>query len=162
MYMSDTKLLAFIMEFRVLPTDPKQGLNTLSLPNLKFKIKRQRTSFLETISQFLGYLAVSGSLYTVPSQFHWVSHTSRFYLWCILFSLHFCYRGSTLVIPMTLTNSSYYSAHAQMHFSIFSFLLSRDDEYFPLHLQFSTSHTKLIAILSYADAKALSIALRSC
>lgn len=38
--MGDTKLLAIIMEFRVLPTDPKQGLNTLSLPNLKFKIKR--------------------------------------------------------------------------------------------------------------------------
>ena len=38
--MGDMKLLAIIMEFRVLPTDPKQGLNTLSLPNLKFKIKR--------------------------------------------------------------------------------------------------------------------------
>ena len=50
-----------------------------------------------------------------------------------------------------------------MHFSIFNFLLSRDDEYFPLRLQFSTSPTKLIiGILSYRDAKASSNALRSC
>lgn len=63
MDMGDTKLLTIIMEFRVLPTDPKQGLNTLSLPNLKFKIKRQTIPLLETISQFLGYLAVSWSLY---------------------------------------------------------------------------------------------------
>lgn len=40
MDMGDMKLLAIIMEFRVLSTDPKEGLNTLSLPNLKFKIKR--------------------------------------------------------------------------------------------------------------------------
>lgn len=63
MDMGDMKLLAIIMEFRVLSTDPKEGLNTLSLPNLKFKIKRQTIPFLETISQFLGYLAVSWSLY---------------------------------------------------------------------------------------------------